>query len=231
MPNNPASRKAGALKGTGSANKLVRGAAQASAIATASSAIAATVGAESSPSSSTPDVAAIPKGIIVMWGGLLSAIPGGWGLCDGSGGRPDLRSLFIKGAAAGIDPGVTGGALNHTPVGTNSTPTFTGSLLGTHAHGSGSLVNSSDSAGTPAGTIDAHTTTVVTAIGAVNAFTGPTTHTFTGSALGTHTHTISGSTIAASAGTPAGTVTAPVFTGTSADYQPAFYSLAYIQKL
>lgn len=207
----------------------MRGGAQASAISAASSAIAAV---SPSPEPSTPDLAAFPKGGIIMWGGTLATIPGGWGLCDGSGGRPDLRSLFIKGSAPGIDPGATGGAANHTPAGTNSVPTFTGAALGAHGHTAGTLANSSDSAGTPAGSIDAHTSdSLLLTAGAVTFLTGPATHTFTGSALGSHSHTISGTSGSTSAGTPTGTVTAPTFTGTSADYQPAFYSLAFIQKL
>ena len=59
----------------------------------------------------------LPAGIIVMWSGLLANIPSGWLLCDGTGGTPDLRSRFIKGAAAGVDPGVTGGAATHTHAG------------------------------------------------------------------------------------------------------------------
>ena len=55
----------------------------------------------------------VPSGVIVMWAGLLSAIPSGWRLCDGTGGAPDLRSRFIMGTAAGVDPGGTGGALTH----------------------------------------------------------------------------------------------------------------------
>jgi len=61
-----------------------------------------------------PAGASIPAGVIVMWGGLLVNIPVGWALCDGGGGRPDLRSRFVKGAAAGVDPGATGGATTHT---------------------------------------------------------------------------------------------------------------------
>lgn len=98
----------------------------------------------------------IPAGLIAMWSGLLSAIPSGWALCDGLNGTPDLRSKFIKGSAAGIDPGVTGGSNTHThddhnytPDGTVSQPTFTGTPNAT----------SSDSAGTPAGTVSAPTFT------------------------------------------------------------------------
>lgn len=154
----------------------------------------------------------VPVGVIVMWAGLLTAIPNGWHLCDGASGTPDLRSMFIKGAAAGINPGITGGATQHTPAGTNSAPAFTGN----------SVTSSAASGGTPAGTIDAHTTnTLLLAAGATTFVTGPGTHTFTGTALGTHTH----------ATTATGTVAAPTFSGTLANYEPAFYSLAYIQKL
>src|SRR6185369_11516031 len=60
------------------------------------------------------DGGSIPAGIIAMWAGLLSNIPSGWHLCDGQSGTPDLRSKFIKGAAAGADPGATGGAATAT---------------------------------------------------------------------------------------------------------------------
>jgi microcystin-dependent protein len=41
----------------------------------------------------------IPVGGIIMWSGLLAAIPTGWALCDGSNGTPDLRNRFVVGAA------------------------------------------------------------------------------------------------------------------------------------
>lgn len=56
----------------------------------------------------------LPSGLIVMWHGLLSAIPAGWLLCDGTNGTPDLRDKFVKGAAAGQNPGGTGGSATHT---------------------------------------------------------------------------------------------------------------------
>lgn len=49
-----------------------------------------------------------------MWHGLLVNIPDGFALCDGQNGTPDLRGRFIKGAAAGVDPGSTGGSATHT---------------------------------------------------------------------------------------------------------------------
>ncbi|MBA7606361.1 hypothetical protein ES703_13509 [subsurface metagenome] len=51
--------------------------------------------------------------IITMWFKPIADIPAGWGLCDGTQGLPDLREKFIKGCAVGIDPGGTGGSVNH----------------------------------------------------------------------------------------------------------------------
>jgi len=56
----------------------------------------------------------IPAGLIAMWHGLLANIPTGWNLCDGTNGTPDLRSKFVKGAAAAANPGATGGATTHS---------------------------------------------------------------------------------------------------------------------
>jgi len=81
--------------------------------------------------------AAIPAGVIVMWGGLVSAIPSGWVLCNGSNGTPDLRSKFVKGAAAGIDPGTTGGAATHghtvTQPGDHAALTHAGAAVANHS--------------------------------------------------------------------------------------------------
>lgn len=53
-------------------------------------------------------------GAIVAWRGLLSAIPSGYKLCDGSSSTPDLRNRFIKAAASGGgDLGGTGGTEGH----------------------------------------------------------------------------------------------------------------------
>ncbi|MEP2024533.1 MAG: hypothetical protein ABJH98_12570 [Reichenbachiella sp.] len=48
----------------------------------------------------------VPKGGIIMWNGNSSTIPDGYALCDGGGGRPDLRGKFILG---GTNAGATGG--------------------------------------------------------------------------------------------------------------------------
>lgn len=64
-----------------------------------------------------PGAASIPAGLIVMWSGLLANIPSGWALCDGTAGTPDLRDRFVRGAAAGADPGATGGTATHMHAG------------------------------------------------------------------------------------------------------------------
>lgn len=137
-----------------------------------------------------------------MWGGLISAIPTGWNLCDGTLGTPDLRSKFIKGSAAGINPGATGGSATaaYTPAGTNSAPTFTGNALSTHTH----TFTASSNAASPK-LMTANTSSGVAA---------------------------SGTSGATSAGTPSGSVSAPNFTGTPASIptEPAYYSLCFIQK-
>jgi microcystin-dependent protein len=55
--------------------------------------------------------AALPVGAIIMWGGSLSILPNGWGLCNGSvygiGNiqSPDLTGRFVVGAGQGRSGG------------------------------------------------------------------------------------------------------------------------------
>ncbi len=44
------------------------------------------------------------KNIICIWAGAIVDIPSGWSLCDGYGGRPDLRNKFIVGAGDTYSP-------------------------------------------------------------------------------------------------------------------------------
>lgn len=149
----------------------------------------------------------IPTGVIVMWAGLLSAIPSGWVLCDGQNGTPDLRSRFVMGAAAAQDPGGTGGASTHTHTYTDvitHTHTVTVTDPG-HTHG-GRGINSG-TAGT-AGHQGA------SANNNANMTTSATQSATTG---------ITATTVA-----PGGSVA----TGTTAAAStlPPFFALAYIQK-
>ncbi len=157
-------------------------------------------------------VALLPAGLISMWAGLLSAIPAGWALCDGNNGTPDLRSKFIKGAAAGADPGATGGAASqsYTPAGSCS-----GAAVSAHS-------------GTAVADHPSHTHTGASAGTTPKLFTSNTSSGVPGVSGGpsvTLTHTVT---------QPANhTVTQPTFAGTPATIptEPVYYSLAYIMKL
>lgn len=144
------------------------------------------------------DTESVPAGVIVLWCGILAAIPAGWLLCDGTNGTPDLRALFIRGAADGAEPGDTGGAPTHIPTGSVSAPDFTGEAA----------TSTATSAGTPAGTNSAPSfagdavTSTATSAGTPSG--GVSAPTFTGSPAGSS---------AVSAGTPAGAVSQPTFTG------------------
>lgn len=221
MPNNPATRQAGAQQ-VAAGNKLVRGAKLDGAVAASASNVKASVAASSSTPSSTPDTSPIPAGVIVMWSGLVSAIPAGWALCDGSGGTPDLRHNFVLGAAVDGDVGVTGGSKDHQHelAGGDATAANSNDSAGTPA----GIVNGA-SAGTPAGTIDAHTTVDALLAGSgTTLLTGPGTHTFSGSAMGNHSHTFSGSALANHTHTLSGLTD-------KAEHLPPFYKLAFIMKL
>jgi hypothetical protein len=54
-----------------------------------------------------------PRQIPLPWFGLISAIPAGWQLCDGTGGSPDLRGRFVVGAGGTYAVGASGGAETH----------------------------------------------------------------------------------------------------------------------
>ena len=45
-----------------------------------------------------------------MWSGLVSAIPSGYAICDGTSGTPDLRDRMVIGAGTTYAVGATGGS-------------------------------------------------------------------------------------------------------------------------
>lgn len=59
----------------------------------------------------TSGLAGVPSCAIVMWSGLVSDIPDGWSICDGTNGTPDLREKFVRGTAGTV--GSTGGCGEH----------------------------------------------------------------------------------------------------------------------
>src|SRR6056297_1477169 len=86
--------------------------------------------------SGSPSTALIPSGGIIIWSGLLTAIPTGWGLCDGSNGTPDLRDRFVVGAGDQYDRNDTGGA-NSVTLSQSEIPSHNHSMdsAGSHNHG------------------------------------------------------------------------------------------------
>lgn len=101
---------------------------------------------------------AVPSGIISMWAGALADIPGGWALCDGDNGTPNLADRFVVGAGGAYAKGATGGSADavvvaHSHTGSTSTEgnhrhsiPFRQALPGngTGSTGAGGYVNSGD---------------------------------------------------------------------------------------
>ena len=52
----------------------------------------------------------IPIGGIIMWSGSVANIPGGYALCNGTNGTPDLRDRFVIGAGLSYAVGALGGS-------------------------------------------------------------------------------------------------------------------------
>jgi len=188
----------------------------------------------------------VPTGFIGMWSGSEVAIPIGWGLCDGSSGKPDLRDRFIVGSGTTYAVGATGGANTvilteaqlpshaHDFSGSGSsdavdlshTHTFSGttSNAGSHVHSRNSASFSTASSA-PSSTTGGWT--VVTPDGGTS-----TTNT---NSIGDHAHTYSGNTSSfAGNHTHPITVTGVVGTtgsGTGHENRPPYYALAFIIKL
>jgi hypothetical protein len=113
---------------------------------------------------------ALPSGVITMWSGSIASIPGGWYLCDGTNGTPNLRDRFIVGAGSTYAVNATGGSADAVVV--SHSHTFTGDALAPHSHsyntkstslpqsgsstpcwfGDAGATTSAVSAGTPSGT-------------------------------------------------------------------------------
>ena len=59
---------------------------------------------------SSGNASAFVTGMIILWYGDTSNIPGGWVLCNGQNGTPDLRDRFVIGAGNNFSAGNTGGS-------------------------------------------------------------------------------------------------------------------------
>ena len=181
--------------------------------------------------------ASIPTGVIVAWSGLISNIPTGFVLCNGSNGTPDLRNRFVIGASsdttvtsstfAGITLGSvtgydkrSGGNKDATLVSHSHTLSHSHTFSGTVSNTNLSHSHSYSSANHPTGSGPEQNQT-----GSPEDRTTFNVGKTTGSALGNHNHTYSGTTSAASTST----TNTQGSSSTNANLPP-YYSLAYIMK-
>ena len=70
---------------------------------------------------SSGNASAFVTGMILLWYGDTSNIPGGWVLCDGNNSTPDLRDRFVMGAGNNFNAGSTGGS-NSVTLSTSNLP-------------------------------------------------------------------------------------------------------------
>lgn len=153
----------------------------------------------------------LDAGLIVL---SLTSCPSGYAEETSLNGKFALGTLTANGNVT-----TTGGADNITPAGTNSVPTFTGSAMATHSH---ELPFQHVAGGT----------------GVLRMLAPATFGTGTSRAAEAQSAAPVGNTTSAavlkdqplSAGTPAGTVSAPVFTGTQFDNRPAFVRVIFCRK-
>ena len=179
------------------------------------------------PVTATPSQlnSAVPTGFIGMWSGSLATVPTGWGLCDGTSGRPDLRDRFIVGAGSTYAVGATGGANSVSLVEANipsHSHTFSGSGLasaaGAHSH---TITDPGHSHN-----YQSQTTPFIAGTGgsySLSATTSSTGSAITGISInsaGSHTHTITVTGVVGSTGS-----------GTAHENRPPYFALAFIIKL
>jgi len=182
-----------------------------------------------------PGGGAVPVGAILMWSGLLANVPSGYQLCDGTNGTPDLREKFVKGAAAGQNPGGAGG---------NTTYSHAGGAVqneSSHTHGAGTLALQNH-AQTTTGyavsgiTLSSHTSiSRATSSSGTTLLTGPTSHTITEPNGGNgHYHTVYSYSHTWSGGaTAAGSAHNHAFTQPNdhTGVEPPYYAVAFIMRL
>ena len=132
-------------------------------------------------------------GMILFWYGLITAIPAGWTLCNGTAGTPNLEDQFIVGGGGALPTSGTYSAAtgSTTLSATNSGYTMTLADLPSHVHpfdyfggGGGTVI------GVPGfSQVGTEYMTIGTGAGARVSFAGSPN---TGAGTNAHTHTITG---------------------------------------
>lgn len=172
---------------------------------------------------------ALPFNTIAFWSGLISSIPSGWQLCDGTNGTPDLRDKFVVGAGSSYTIGNTGGqvsvsltspelpAHNHPVTSTSINPSST------HSHGSPGTGTEDNHRHTVSALTNAGASIYTSGGGALQLTpsTGPAgshSHPAAVGAAGAHTHVIT-----ISAGESG--------SGSAHENRPPYYALAFIMEV
>ena len=106
---------------------------------------------------SSGNASAFVTGMIILWYGDTTNIPGGWVLCDGNSSTPDLRDRFVIGAGNNFNAGSTGGS-NSVTLSTSNLPSHrhfvvSNSLGGQNRTGSNVSANNQVAKGTGAGNL------------------------------------------------------------------------------
>lgn len=98
----------------------------------------------------------LPSGLILIWSGSIATIPGGYFLCDGNNGTPDLRDKFVVGAGDTYAVDDTGGSVTHDHAFTSNGHFHT--MAGIAAAGVGSVLSSQTTNVDDSGITDAGST-------------------------------------------------------------------------
>lgn len=150
--------------------------------------------------------AGVPQSAILMM--ISGACPTGYTEVSALNGKTLLGTLD-----ANANVGTTGGSDTITPAGTNSTPTFSGSALGTHSHGAGTYATSAHS-GTAVTDHTSHTHTYTDVVNHTHIYASQTAT--TGGASSYEHGPIDTSSAAAEASIATNTPAGGVATGTTA---------------
>jgi len=169
---------------------------------------------------------AIPSGAIVVWNGIISNIPIGWKLCDGTSGTPDLRDRFIVGAGSSYSVNDTGGS-NSISLSSPQLPAHSHTSSGTAEEaGSHSHTLSTESGGG-----HNHPSSALTAAGGTTLAGGTGPARFGNAASmgggGSHSHTLSISS-AGGHGHPVSVSLGDSGAGDPHENRPPYYSVAFI---
>jgi len=172
----------------------------------------------------TASTGTVPIGGIILWSGSVASIPGGYALCNGSNGTPNLQDRFVVGAGSGYAVAATGGSANAAVI------SHTHGV--SHTHGPGNLSGYTNDPGNhthPLGITIANTAASGNGVNR-NGNSNPFQQNVGTGLGGAHNHSvfINGGSTAASSISSTGAATDGV-AGSNANLPP-YYALAYIMR-